>query len=95
VFAHVTPTFDAQRNIIGYHSNRRRPKASAVAAIKPTYHMLLQEESKYQNKQEAMQASTALLLRASPGKRAGVRRIRVCGLTAFPGTRAIPDLRSS
>ena len=25
VFAHVTPSFDSEGNIIGYHSNRRPP----------------------------------------------------------------------
>ena len=31
VFAHVTPSFDAKGAVIGYHSNRRKPDAAAVA----------------------------------------------------------------
>jgi len=68
VFAHVTPTFDAQRNIVGYHSNRRLPTPESVAAIKPVYRMLLEEESRYSNKQDAMKASTALLLKTLAAK---------------------------
>jgi PAS domain S-box-containing protein len=63
VFAHVTPTYDAQKNVVGYHSNRRLPNTSSIATISPLYRLLLQEESKYHNKQEGMQASAALLAR--------------------------------
>ena len=38
VLAHVTPTFDAGGRIIGYHSNRRKPRPEAVrdqAALRP------------------------------------------------------------
>jgi len=69
VFAHVTPTFDGQRNIVGYHSNRRLPTPASVTAIKPVYRMLLEEESRYSSKQEAMTASTALLLKTLEAKK--------------------------
>lgn len=68
VFAHVTPTLDAGGNIVGYHSNRRLPRPASVAAIKPVYRMLLEEENKYPNKQEGMKASTALLLKTLESK---------------------------
>jgi PAS domain S-box-containing protein len=61
VFAHVTPTFDKSNNVIGYHSNRRLPKPSAVAKIVPIYRRLLEEEKKFANKEEGMAASAALL----------------------------------
>jgi PAS domain S-box-containing protein len=69
VFAHITPTFDARRNIVGYHSTRRLPSPSSVTAIKPVYRMLLLEESKYPNKKEGMDASTALLLNTLRSKK--------------------------
>jgi PAS domain S-box-containing protein len=40
VFAHVTPTFDAQNKVIGYHSNRRSPKRKAVETIDSLYAQL-------------------------------------------------------
>lgn len=61
VFAHVTPTFDGRGNVIGYHSNRRSPNRASVEAIAPIYKMLLQEESRFPNKQEAMDASGKML----------------------------------
>jgi PAS domain S-box-containing protein len=30
VFAHVTPSFDAEGKIVGYHSNRRKPSPSQI-----------------------------------------------------------------
>ncbi len=45
VFAHVTPSFDSQENIIGYHSNRRKPDPEKVETIKPIYRKLLGEEN--------------------------------------------------
>jgi PAS domain S-box-containing protein len=61
VFAHVTPTFDESNNVIGYHSNRRLPNASSVAAVIPIYRRLLEEEKKFAGKEQGMAASGALL----------------------------------
>lgn len=44
VFAHVTPSFDAQGNIIGYHSVRRKPKKEALSIIQPLYSSMLSAE---------------------------------------------------
>ncbi|DAB38665.1 MAG: PAS sensor protein [Sulfuricurvum sp. GWF2_44_89] len=44
VFAHVTPSFDAQGNIIGYHSVRRKPKKEALSIIQPLYSSMLRAE---------------------------------------------------
>jgi PAS domain S-box-containing protein len=71
VFAHVTPTYDARRNVVGYHSNRRLPQSASVAAITPVYRMLLEEEKKYHSKQEGMQASGALLAKVLQEKGLG------------------------
>lgn len=45
VFAHVTPCLAADGTIIGYHSNRRVPKPSAIATVQPLYQTLLQMET--------------------------------------------------
>lgn len=44
VFAHVTPSFDTNRQITNYHSVRRQPTQKALDVIKPLYSMLLQKE---------------------------------------------------
>jgi PAS domain S-box-containing protein len=44
VFAHVTPSFDPTGKIIGYHSNRRKPKPDQIAKIAPIYRALLEQE---------------------------------------------------
>lgn len=63
VFAHVTPSFDAQGQIIGFHSNRRVPGPKALAAIKPLYRKLLEIESKGDRK-AGLEESYAALLKA-------------------------------
>lgn len=68
VFAHVTPTFDVERAVVGYHSNRRSPSTGSVAAVAPLYRALLEEEKKFRSKQEGMQASGALLAEILQGK---------------------------
>ncbi|MFH0709401.1 MAG: PAS domain S-box protein [Pseudomonadota bacterium] len=58
VFAHVTPSFTANRTISNYHSVRRKPSKNAINVIKPLYEMLLQKE-----KSEGIKASEELLLK--------------------------------
>ena len=41
VFAHVTPTFGKDGQVIGYHSNRRTPERSQVALFTEVYRELL------------------------------------------------------
>lgn len=62
VYAHVTPSFDAQGKIVGYHSNRRTPDRGALAKIEPIYRLLLSEERKHTLKQDQLAASTRLLV---------------------------------
>lgn len=45
VFAHVTPTFDAKGEIVGYHSNRRVPVRAAIDRIEPVYARMLAAEN--------------------------------------------------
>jgi len=61
VFAHITPSRDQEGNISGYHSNRRKPFDAAMAAVKPLYTALLEEETKHKNRKEGLAASTILL----------------------------------
>ncbi len=57
VFAHVTPTFDARGNIVGYHSNRRKPDPAQIERIKPIYQTLSAEEARHANAKDGMRAS--------------------------------------
>lgn len=60
VVAHVTPTVVGGRTV-GYHSNRRVPDASAVAAVEPVYAALLAEEARHAKPADGLAASVALL----------------------------------
>lgn len=61
VFAHVTPTFDAEMRIVGYHSSRRVPRKEAVAAAKALYADLLAIEARHASPKDGIAASTAAL----------------------------------
>jgi len=61
VFAHVTPDLDDAGAILGYHSFRRSPEPSAIAAITPIYAALLAEEGRHANPKQGMEAATAML----------------------------------
>ena len=61
VIAHVTPSYDAQGQNNGYHSNRRSPTRSAIDKISEIYKQLLNEESKHSNRKEGLEASEAML----------------------------------
>ena len=63
VFAHVTPTFDANGQIANYHSNRRVPDRDAIQRISALYKMLLAEEKKSSDARKGMEASYELLCR--------------------------------
>lgn len=54
VFAHITPSFDAAGNVVGYHSNRRKPDPAQIERIKPIYQQLLNEERTPSNRKEGM-----------------------------------------
>jgi len=45
VYANVTPSFDSQKNIIGYYSVRRKANPKALEFIVPLYEKLLSLES--------------------------------------------------
>jgi len=62
VFAHVTPTFDPSRNIVGYHSNRRKPDRNQVQIVEELYRKLKQEEARHSDWKKGMAAATEILL---------------------------------
>ena len=62
VFAHVTPTFDEDGRIVGYHSSRRVPDREAVEEIIPVYRSLLEIERSHSDWREGMKAATDALL---------------------------------
>jgi PAS domain S-box-containing protein len=61
VLAHVTPSFDRDGAIIGYHSNRRVPDPDKVAKVKPLYAALLAAERQHADRRDGLVASVALL----------------------------------
>ncbi|MER7278688.1 PAS domain-containing protein [Dactylosporangium sp. NPDC000244] len=62
VLAHVTPSFDRAGRIVGYHSSRRRPDRSAIAAVGPLYAAMRAEERRHSRAGEAAAAGLELLL---------------------------------
>lgn len=62
VLAHVTPTFDSNQNIIGYHSSRRVPKRSALEVVRPLYAQLLDIERQYEDRKIGMNKSYEALV---------------------------------
>lgn len=67
VLATVTPDRDAERNIVGYTSVRRKPRPEAVQAAAELYRIMLAAESRVGAK-EAIAAGTAVLQQALNGK---------------------------
>lgn len=63
VFANVTPSYGADGQVDGYFSVRRKPRASAIAAVSGLYRQMLEEENRAGPK-NACAASLALLNQA-------------------------------
>lgn len=62
VLAHVTPSFDHDGKVVGFHSNRRVPKRDVVNhAIAPLYASVAQEEGRHKNGQAALAAGFEFL----------------------------------
>ncbi len=57
VFAHVTPSFDVEGRIVGYHSNRRVPRRAAIDVVTPIYRQLLEIEGQHGDPKTGMAAS--------------------------------------
>lgn len=61
VLAHVTPTFDVNGTIIGYHSNRRVPEKGAVTKVRDLYAKLRAEERKHGDRKEGLDSAQEML----------------------------------
>lgn len=61
VFAHVTPTFGAGGEPVGYHSNRRKPSKSQVETISALYRQLLEIEQRNDDRRVGLERSDAKL----------------------------------
>lgn len=62
VFAHVTPSHDGSRHIVGFHSNRRVPNPRIVKdAIVPLYAELKRAEDSFANAKQGLAASHKML----------------------------------
>ncbi|MBL8473168.1 MAG: PAS domain-containing protein [Rhodocyclaceae bacterium] len=61
VFAHITPDFDGQGQIVGYTSVRRCPRREAIAKIEPVYRQMLAAE-KAAGARDAIAAGTKVLV---------------------------------
>lgn len=81
VLAHVTPSFDLDGKVDGYHSNRRVPSRKALSTIEPLYRRLIEEESRHSDRKQGMHASVALLSDILRDKRLDYDRF-VLGLAA-------------
>ena len=71
VLAHVTPSFDSGGRIVGYHSMRRKPAATQVAAASALYHTLLEEERAAPSPADGMQRSCDRLMSTLRSKGVG------------------------
>jgi len=57
VLAHVTPSVNAAGQVVGYHSNRRKPAAAAVEKARALYAELLAIEKSPSSRKDGMQAA--------------------------------------
>jgi PAS domain S-box-containing protein len=69
VFAHVTPTFNARHEIIGYHSSRRKPDRRQVEICDGLYRKLKAEEERHSDWKRGMAAATEMLVSVLQSKK--------------------------
>lgn len=66
VFAHVTPSYDGNRQVCGFHSNRRVPKRDVIEkVITPFYAELTRIEASFRNAKEGLSASYEHLMKTA------------------------------
>ncbi|MCT4655725.1 MAG: PAS domain-containing protein [Cohaesibacter sp.] len=62
VYAHVSPSWDQEDNLIGYHSNRRVPDRQVVEEhIIPLYQAICEVENAHANRKEGMYAGLKMV----------------------------------
>lgn len=55
VLAHVTPSYDENKQVVGYHSNRRIPDREVLKnTIVPLYSEMLREENQHSNGKKSL-----------------------------------------
>lgn len=70
VFAHVTPSYDGDGKVIGYHSARRAPNRSILnSVIEPLYRDLITIEDGPANRKQGMEAGSKHLNEILESKR--------------------------
>lgn len=62
VFAHITPCLDNSGKIVAYHSTRRVPLPTALAAVKPLYAGLRVIEERNSDRKAGMEQSLTALV---------------------------------
>lgn len=62
VLAHMTPSFDRNGAMVGFHSNRRVPERSKIAKAEPLYAALLAEEQRHHDRATGLTASYDMLI---------------------------------
>lgn len=70
VLAHVTPAYNGQGTLLGYHSSRRKPRADALQKIEVLYNRILDAENKASSTRAGIEAGTDILMNEI--KKAGV-----------------------
>ena len=60
-FANVTPSLDAQGQLIGYFSVRRCPSRKGIDTLAPLYRQMVEEEARLDSARNAMDASWDIL----------------------------------
>lgn len=69
VFAHITPSFDNNGTVVGYHSSRRTPDNRVVKeVIEPLYGALLETEASHSSPKDGLAASFAQLMNVVKSK---------------------------
>lgn len=61
VFAHVTPSYDTEGTLVGYHSNRRVANPAAIKSIHPVYRHLREIEARHPDPKAGLAASSQAL----------------------------------
>ncbi|MBZ5643561.1 MAG: PAS domain-containing protein [Acidobacteriia bacterium] len=69
VFAHVTPSFNSAKKIVGFHSNRRLPDRHQIQTADALYRLLKREEDSQADWKKGMAASSEMLQRTIAEKK--------------------------
>lgn len=60
-FANITPSYDDDKQVIGYYSVRRKPDPELIRILIPIYQQMVAEEAKHSSSEKAMNASIKIL----------------------------------